>query len=99
MAGIYLSFEHAIRLTIYPCGGSELFWSNEYGTHRAVYLSRERLPGGGMTATVYYPDPWVRSLDGRNAIGIKPAEPGWVQLITIGPFGDNPRVYRLRKIE
>jgi hypothetical protein len=98
MAGVYTSFEAAMRVTVYPCGGIAVLWSNEYGTHEALYLGRERMPDGSILARLYQPDPYVRSLDGRNGFGLSPAEPGYVKLITIGPFGDNPRVYRLQKI-
>lgn len=98
LAGTYVSQESLMRLTIYPCGGSHLLWSNTYGTHEAVYVTSERLPDGGLVSALYQPDPVVGSLDGRNTIGVKPAEPGYLQLVTIGPFLDNPRVYRLRKM-
>lgn len=98
VAGVYISSENLMRLTIYPCTGSVLLWSNTYGTHEAGYIAAERMPDGGLIARVYQPDPYVRSLDGRNVIGVKPAEVGWIQIITIGPFADDPHIYRLKKV-
>lgn len=98
MAGTYVSMEHLMRLTVYPCGGMHLLWSNTAGTHEAVYATTERMPDGGLIARVYQPDPFVRSLDGRNVMGVKPAEPGFIQIITIGPFVDDPHIYRLQKM-
>jgi hypothetical protein len=98
MAGVYQSIHDQMRVTVYPCGGVDVLWSNPFGTHRASYYGVERLPGGGVIARIALPDPSVGSLDGRDVVGLKPAEAGWIQAITMGPFGDNMRVYRLRKI-
>lgn len=98
MAGVYTSMESLMRLTVYPCGGMHLLWSNPAGTHEAVYATTERLPADGVIARIYQADPFVRSLDGRNVIGVKPAEPGFIQIITMGPFLDDVRVYRLQKM-
>lgn len=98
MAGVYESAEAQMRLSVFPCGGTHLLWSNAYGTHQAVYYGEERLPSGSIVARLAEPDPFVRSLDGRNNLGFKPAEPGYIQIITIGPFGEDGRIYRLRKM-
>jgi hypothetical protein len=98
MAGQYVSIEHRMRLTIYPCAGSELLWSDRYGTHEAMYQSVERLPNGSIIGVVAIPDPVVYSLDNRRAISIKPSDPGFIEVWTVGPFGDHLRIYRLRKI-
>jgi hypothetical protein len=98
MAGVYVSMESTMRITIWPCGGVEVFWSNEYGTHRAYYLHEAEFEGGGFIARIYQPDPYVGSLDGRNVVAVKPAEPGYVQALTVGPFVDNVKIYRLQKI-
>src|ERR1051325_1666482 len=66
LAGTYVSFESALQVTIYPCGGLDVLWSNDYGTHRALYLGQERFGDGSIRAALYQPDPYVRSLDGRN---------------------------------
>jgi hypothetical protein len=97
MAGQYVSFEDQMRITVFPCGGVAVQWSNPFGTHEAAYYGVERLPGGGIIARIAIPDPYVRSLDGRNVIALKPAEAGFIQAITMGPFGDDFRIYRLRK--
>lgn len=99
MAGVYESWESQMRLTVYPCGGTHLLWSNWTGTHEAGYVGSERLPGGGVVARVAIPDPMVRSLDNRNALAYKPAEPGYIQVITVGPFGEEISIYRLRKMD
>lgn len=98
IAGVYESFEAQMRLDLMPCGTVDVLWSNEDGTHQATYVTVERMERGGLIARLFYPDPLVHSLDGRNVVGIKPAEPDWVEAWTVGPFGDNLRVYRLQKI-
>lgn len=98
MAGVYESWESQMRLTVYPCGGTHLLWSNWTGTHEAGYVGSEHLPGGGVVARVAIPDPLVRSLDNRNVMAYKPAEAGMIQIITVGPFGEDGKVYRLAKV-
>jgi hypothetical protein len=97
LASVYRSFEAAMQITVYPCG-VEVLWSNENGTHRAGYAITGRFNDGGLLARIQEPDPWVGSLDGRVGIGVKPAEPGFLQVITTGPFADNVRIYRLQKV-
>lgn len=97
LTGVYRSFEAAMQVTVYPCG-VEVLWSNEAGTHRAGYTLTGRFNDGGLLARIQEPDPWVGSLDGRVGLGVKPAEPGYVQAITTGPFADNVRIYRLQKV-
>ncbi len=97
LAGVYSSREHQMMLTVEPCGPARLLWSNPYGTHAAGYYGTERLPGGGVISVLTQPDPWARSLDGRNVLAYEPAEPGYLTLITAGPFGEDFRVYRLTK--
>lgn len=98
MAGVYESMQSQMRLTVFGCGGAHLLWSNHYGTHEATYYGVERLEGGGVIARVWVPDPYVRSLDGRNVLSFKPAEAGYIQVMTLGPFGDDVRSYRLAKL-
>lgn len=98
LTGMYESWEVAMRVQAFPCGGIAVMWSNEFGTHTAGYYAVEQIPTGGVIARLTYPDPLVRSLDGRNVLTLKPAEPGFVQVITMGPYGDNLRVYRLAKV-
>jgi len=98
MYGVYLADEYRLRLDIAPCGGVTVLWASPSGTHRAIYSGNEATPGGGFIARVIFPDPIARSLDNRNVIWVKPAEAGWIQVVTMSPFGDDLRVYRLRKI-
>lgn len=99
LAGTYISPENRMRLTVFPCGGSVVLWENHFGMHEAGYRGQERVEGGGFFARLAIPDPVVRSLDGRDMIWVKPAEPGWVQIVTVSPFGDEIKVYRLRKLD
>jgi len=97
MAGTYLNVHAQMRVMIFDCGGVHVLWSNEYGTHEAIYYTVERLQSGGLLATVVNTGGGP-SLDGRRTLGLKPAEPGWIEAFTMGPFGDNLRIYRLRKM-
>lgn len=95
MAGTYIGDD--IILEMYPCGGSYVEWQNDYGQHYATYYTVQRLPGGEKIARGISADPSTRSyLDGVAAMGVKPAEIGFIQIVTNGPLG--VRVYRLAKI-
>lgn len=97
MAGTFTS--PYMNLEIYPCGGSYLSWSNQAGFHYATYYSSERIPGGGVGARGMTPDPNTGMyLDASYVIGFKPAEPGFIQVITLSPNGAIRGVYRLQKI-
>jgi hypothetical protein len=96
MAGVYVDPASPMRVELYPCGGAYVQWDNAYGTHSAAYGSTQRLPGGGVMA-VALPVTGV-PLDDSRQIGFKPAEPGYIQVITLGVYDDTYRVYRLRKI-
>jgi hypothetical protein len=97
MAGVYEAVD--IQVIVGPCGGIGVQWANDYGLHEAGYYGIDRLIGGGIIAGLTDPDPYVRSLDGRNTVAIKPAEVGYVQVVTIDATGKNLRVYRLRKVQ
>lgn len=97
MAGVYVNPESPMRVEVYPCGGIYLQWDNAYGTHRAVYGATNRLPGGGVAATGLRSERGV-FLDDSARLGVKPAEPGYVQVITLGVYDETFRVYRLKKI-
>lgn len=99
LAGTYVSPANRMRITVYLCGGTSVLWENEYGMHEAGYLANERMEAGGFIARVVIFDPIGRSLDGRNTIWVKPAEVGYIQIVTMSPFGTDLRVYRLRKID
>jgi hypothetical protein len=96
MAGLYISPESLMRVTIFPTGTVHVLWQNEYGYHEMTYRTTERLAGGGLIATSIAGTP---GLDGRMSIGIKPAEPGTVQAFTASPFLTDLRVYRLEKLD
>lgn len=96
MAGLYLSQESLIRLHLTECGSVGVLWENAYGTHDVPYHVVDGLRGGGVVAVT---DSGGFGLDGRVSIGIKPAEPGFVQIITLSPFGTDLRVYHLAKID
>jgi hypothetical protein len=95
MAGVYLSQQHMMRLTVYPCGVSHLQWANQYGEHSAAYYSTVRLPGGGIGA--YKAPVSVESLDATNVIGFKPGVPGHIEVFTVNDYGGVVGVYTLRK--
>jgi hypothetical protein len=96
MAGLYISPESLMRITIFPCGGVHLLWQNEFGLHEMTYAVVERLPDGTFIAAAIAGTP---GLDGRMNIGIKPAEPGYIQAFTASPFMTDLRVYHLGKVE
>lgn len=96
MAGIY--DEPYMHLEIQPCAVVTVAWVNEYGYHRAMYLTGDPLPGGGIATYGYLPDPQIRAyLDSTNVLLVKPAEPGWIQVASITNLNTIRRVYRLRK--
>jgi hypothetical protein len=98
MAGVYISPEVLMRVEIYPCGGSVVEWDNVYGRHAAAYSGRVRLAGGGIGARGMTPDPIVGYLDNTTTLGFKPADPGYIQVITVSPYGDVMGIYRLQKL-
>lgn len=97
MAGVYVNPESPMRVEMYPCGGIYVQWENAYGVHRATYYAMQRLPGGGVaargitaTAGVFLDDSW--------SAGFKPADVGYIQVITLGLYDETIRMYRLKKI-
>lgn len=102
MAGTYEA--EYMRLVIYPCGGVSVAWNNAYGTHAAAYVGFNRLAGNGIMARGLMPDPMAGGyLDDSVYLGIKAAEPGWVEMGTYGPSPDPynmpvKALYRLRKM-
>lgn len=96
MAGVYADPVAMMRVEVYACGGIYVQWDNQYGTHAAAYGTDARVPQGGVTATVL-PNMGV-PLDGSRRLGVKPAEVGYVQVITLGVYDDTYRAYRLKKI-
>lgn len=94
MQGTYTS--PSMTLVIHPCGGMYLEWQNDYGMHSAVYITQTRVPGEGIIARSDSGN--TRRLDTSNILGVKAAERGYIQLITINDVTEESRVYRLRKI-
>jgi hypothetical protein len=90
MSGTYAST--TMTLSVKPCS-SLLIWRNEYGQHMAVYIPTTRLAEG---STVAVAADQRFTLDSAGAVGIKPAEPGYIQIITHSPR-DEWRVYKLVK--
>lgn len=96
MAGVYVNPESPMRVEIWPCGGSYVQWENAYGTHRAAYATYARFPSGGVVAVgMAGQGPY---LDDSYKIGFKPAEQGYIQVVTLGVYDETYRVYRLKKI-
>jgi hypothetical protein len=92
LAGFYVS--DTMQLSIYPCGGSYMQWTNLYGNVvEASYVTVKHVPDGVVATGVYSSNGFM---DGSTAIGYKAAEPGFIEVITVGPLGD--RVYRARKL-
>jgi hypothetical protein len=96
MAGRYISDTMVLDIT--ACGVNHLAWSNDFGQHTAYYAGTQRYDGGGFVAMGAQPDPRTgHYLDAAAGIGVKAAEPGFIQLVTVGGvFG--PQVYRLKKV-
>lgn len=97
MAGVYVNPASPMRVEVFPCGGVYLQWENVYGTHRAIYYGTGRVAGGGFAAEGVRSERGV-FLDDSFHMGIKPAELGYVELVTLGVYDETFRVYRLRKI-
>lgn len=92
IAGFYAS--DTMQVSIYPCGGSYVQWVNPYGmTVEASYVTVKHVPDGVVATGVSSSNGFM---DGSRAIGYKAAEPGFIEVITVGPLGD--RVYRARKL-
>lgn len=93
MAGLYVSPESQMRVTVYLCG-IEALWANDDGTHRAEYTIVEHLHTGVLIGRSFAGP----GLDNRMTLGVKPAEPGYIEAFTMSPFMTDLRIYRLRKI-
>lgn len=98
MVGVYLEPASPMRVQLYPCGGATVLWDNPYGRHLAMYTATDRLPGGGIVARGYRPDPNVGYLDGAYTIAFKPGEPGHLEVITANPYGELVGMYRLKQL-
>lgn len=93
MAGRYVGAPALMTADLTSCGAVTIVWQNAYGWHKAYYASVERVPGGGIGAAGFVPDPQVGWLDNSYSILVKPAEPGYVQVFTARGY------YRLRKAD
>ena len=98
LAGIYVDPTLPMRVQVYPCSGVRVLWDNAYGRHEAYYSMTIRAPGDGVIGHGHTPDPGVGYLDNAYTIGVKAAEPGFVQLVTVSPYGEIVGVYRLPKV-
>ena len=96
MAGYYVSDEEALAIEVYPCGGIYVAWDSPTGPRNAGYITIRPLRGGGYIARLA--DEWVVGLDGKLTITVKPAERGWIQVLTINQYGQDMRVHRLRRL-
>jgi hypothetical protein len=96
MAGFYVSTPNRMALWIEPCGVMLLTWDNAYGRHRATYQAVDRFDGGGYIGAGVQHDGWF--LDGQTSIGVAPAEPGWIKMLTVSPYGTDLKGYRLEKV-
>lgn len=98
MVGVYDMPESPMTVRIAPCGAIFVAWTNGLGRHEAIYTGGARADGGEILALVVQPDPWVGSLDNQDWLGVKPAEPGYIQVFTANRREDWIKVYRLRKM-
>lgn len=85
-------------MQIFPCGPIGVVWTNLYGEHVALYMGVDRIPREGLIAYGYSPDPRIDAyLDSTPMLGIKAAEPGWIQVATFNEDSKVVQQYRLRK--
>jgi hypothetical protein len=98
MAGLYISPESLMRVTIFPTGTVHVLWQNEYGYHEMTYRTTERLAGGG----------YIADADRRHARASTAGDEHRRQAGRAGhgpvvhhasPFLTDLRVYALAKIE
>jgi hypothetical protein len=94
MAGTYTNA--SMTVVVYPCGGIYVEWENAFGMHAASYTTVQRVPGEGVIARADRSND-IR-LDTSTGLGVKAAERGFVQIITVNDITNEDRVYRLRKI-
>lgn len=87
-----------MKVDVFPCGGLQVFWINDYGEHDAVYFSEQRIPSGGVFLSGFRPDQNINAyLDGVPFAAFQPVEPGWVRFTSVTKEGGIIREYRLRK--
>ena len=96
MSGYYISDEEALAVEVFPCGGIYVTWDSNIGPRNAGYITKKVLQGGGYIAALA--DEWDIGLDGKYTITVKPAERGWIQVMTINQYGQDQRVHRLRRL-
>jgi hypothetical protein len=96
-AGYYVSDTEAMAVEVFPCGGIMVTWDDTLNRPRnAGYITKKVLQGGGYIAALA--DEWDIGLDGKYTITVKPAERGWIQVMTINQYGQDQRVHRLRRL-
>lgn len=96
MVGYYVSDTEAMAVEVFPCGGIMVTWDSNIGPRNAGYITKKVLQGGGYIAALA--DEWDIGLDGKYTITVKPAERGWIQVMTINQYGQDQRVHRLRRL-
>jgi hypothetical protein len=96
MAGSYVSDEEMLAVEIMPCGGVYVAWDSKNGPKDAGYITKKTIQGGGYIAALA--DEWDTGLDGKYTVTVKPAERGYIQLLTINQYGQDQRVHRLRRL-
>lgn len=93
--GTYASDTHDLGVHVYPCGGLLVEWEGTAGSRSAAYGVVDRTDDGIIASAL----PESRyQYDNRSAIGLKAAERGFVQLMTIERDGRDLHVWRLRKV-
>ncbi|MFN8632797.1 MAG: hypothetical protein U0893_03005 [Chloroflexota bacterium] len=97
MAGQYYAPDIPAAIEVNTCGGVQIAWDNSTGRHNAFYGAVDRLNGGGFIARADEAQDGVFP-NGARLIGIKPAERGYMQLITTNENRDITGVYRLQKV-
>jgi hypothetical protein len=98
LAGIYVDPSLPMRVKVWPCSGVTITWDNPYGRHQAYYSMSMAVPSGGVIGHGRTPDPSVGYLDNATTLGVKPAEVGFIQVLTVDPYGNIVGVYRLPKM-
>jgi hypothetical protein len=96
MMGTYSAPELRAVVVVSADGHAGIGWDNDYGRHYAFYEATQRIPGGGFMAI------GTRAEDGypngSRMIAIKPAERGFIQLVTFDPdTREISGVYRMYK--
>jgi hypothetical protein len=85
MMGTYSAPDLNAAIGIDATGYAMIVWDNDYGRHTALYEATERIPGGGFMAVGVSAASDIYPV-GSRVIAIKPAEKGFIQLVTFDPY-------------